>query len=428
MHLRPLGHLSGGPADPAVKRSRPSAQPEDARCATSDGGESGIRTHGTLTGTPDFESGTFGRSVISPPRTMNAGRWTVNALETAEIVGVCRPARFRGIVPAMRTSLAAAVLLATGVAVAQPAPPAAPTDKPASAAPAPPAPASPAPGTTAQPAPGAPDAPVAPVLVTPDPAPPPPSTPPPAPPPADPVSPAEKSSLPPPSSAQTPVPSERAKQDVAEPSAWQNGHAIAVEAVARVGGRLGPAAYTARSEERAGLGYKVGGWFTLSQQYVIGFGLARQDLGQLVVSDGASTASAGYASTALELGARAFPFRPPGFDLYLGLHVGLAWQHVEASGLTAPEGFQPGHIFTCSDLAGPAFGLGAEVGAGLELTRALWLTGVFDASGYRHSADAVGNCVGGIGSVTTLSFGAGLLYAFDIGAERALAPSQSARR
>jgi hypothetical protein len=366
---------------------------------------------------------------------MNAGRWTVNAPETAEIVGVCRPGRFRGIVPAMRTSLAVAVLLATGVSAAQPAPPAVPTDKPAPSVPAPaptapasPAPASPAPGTTAQPAPGAPEAPVAPVLVTPDPAPPPPSSPPPSPPPADPVSPAEKSSPLPPRSPKTAAPSERAKQESPEPSAWQSGHAIAVEAVARVGGRLGPAAYSARSEERAGLGYKVGGWFTLSPQYVIGFGLARQDLGQLVVSDSASTASAGYASTALELGARAFPFRPDGFDLYVGLHVGLAWQDVEASGLTAPEGFQPGHIFACSDLAGPAFGLGAEVGAGLELTRALWLTGVLDASGYRHSADPVGNCVGGIGSVTTLSFGAGLLYAFDIGAERALAPSRSARR
>ncbi len=37
------------------------------------GGESGIRTRGTLTGTPDFESGTFGLSVISPRRTMAKG-------------------------------------------------------------------------------------------------------------------------------------------------------------------------------------------------------------------------------------------------------------------------------------------------------------------------------------------------------------------
>ena len=33
-------------------------------------GEKGIRTPGTLTGTPDFESGTFGLSVISPPRNL----------------------------------------------------------------------------------------------------------------------------------------------------------------------------------------------------------------------------------------------------------------------------------------------------------------------------------------------------------------------
>jgi hypothetical protein len=223
-------------------------------------------------------------------------------------------------------------------------------------------------------------------------------------------------------------PSERAEQTPPEPSAWQDGHAIAVEAVARVGGRLGSAAYAARSEERAGLGYKFAGYFTLSPSYLVGFGLARQDLGELVVSEGATTASAGYASTALELGARAFPFRRDGFDLYVGLHVGLAWQDVEATGLAAPEGFQPGRVFHCSDLAGPSFGLGAEVGAGLELTRALWLTGTLDASGYRHSADIVGECVAGIGSVTTLSFGAGLLYAFDIGRERALAPKREARR
>jgi hypothetical protein len=30
------------------------------------GGEGGIRTHGTLARTPDFESGTFGHSVTSP--------------------------------------------------------------------------------------------------------------------------------------------------------------------------------------------------------------------------------------------------------------------------------------------------------------------------------------------------------------------------
>ena len=45
----------------------------------STGGESGIRTHGTLPSTPDFESGTFGRSVISPRRNVTAGSESVNA-------------------------------------------------------------------------------------------------------------------------------------------------------------------------------------------------------------------------------------------------------------------------------------------------------------------------------------------------------------
>ena len=44
-----------------------------------EGGESGIRTHGTLTGTPDFESGSFGHSDISPPRKMPNEPPPVNA-------------------------------------------------------------------------------------------------------------------------------------------------------------------------------------------------------------------------------------------------------------------------------------------------------------------------------------------------------------
>ena len=41
-------------------------------------GESGIRTHGTLPSTPDFESGTFGRSVISPRPNLAAVLCPVN--------------------------------------------------------------------------------------------------------------------------------------------------------------------------------------------------------------------------------------------------------------------------------------------------------------------------------------------------------------
>jgi hypothetical protein len=45
---------------------------------SSPSGERGIRTLGTITGTPDFESGTFGHSDISPRRTMSAEGGSVN--------------------------------------------------------------------------------------------------------------------------------------------------------------------------------------------------------------------------------------------------------------------------------------------------------------------------------------------------------------
>src|SRR6185295_20372872 len=66
MHLRPLGHLS---------RPRHATYP---LARTGLCGESGSRTHGTLADTPDFESGTFGHSVISPRRTLAASIGAVN--------------------------------------------------------------------------------------------------------------------------------------------------------------------------------------------------------------------------------------------------------------------------------------------------------------------------------------------------------------
>src|SRR3954462_11349481 len=85
MHLRPLGHLS---------RPRHASYPltRTGLC-----GESGSRTHGTLADTPDFESGTFGHSVISPRRTLAASIDRVNARSRsdgvvfARFVGSCRP-------------------------------------------------------------------------------------------------------------------------------------------------------------------------------------------------------------------------------------------------------------------------------------------------------------------------------------------------
>lgn len=201
-----------------------------------------------------------------------------------------------------------------------------------------------------------------------------------------------------------------------------------MEALVRVGGRLGPASYATTSDERAGLGFRLSGLFSIASSYAIGFGLVRSDLGSLTVTNGANSGTADYAATALELGARAFPFRQSGVELYVGLHAALAWQDVDANGFTAPDGFTAGTAFSCSDVDGPGFGLGAELGAGLELSRALMLTGALDVSSYRLSSEPVGSCVNGIGSVTHLTFGVGLLYAFDLGHEAKLGVTAGPRR
>src|SRR5678816_3487172 len=73
MHLRPLGHLSfarqvdGAASDAGGGRGQRSSRRPQPPVS---GGERGIRTHGTLAGTPDFESGTFGHSVSSPSATL----------------------------------------------------------------------------------------------------------------------------------------------------------------------------------------------------------------------------------------------------------------------------------------------------------------------------------------------------------------------
>ena len=49
------------------------------------GGEGGIRTHGRLKPTPDFESGTFDHSATSPKRAIyRRAHFTSNALNQAE--------------------------------------------------------------------------------------------------------------------------------------------------------------------------------------------------------------------------------------------------------------------------------------------------------------------------------------------------------
>ena len=170
MHLRPLGHLSSARRCVTAARRMPAgaglalvAQPQPPVS----GGESGIRTHGTLSGTPDFESGTFGHSVISPRRNMNGGQGSVNDRKNSWIL--CTALRFVRLPRDSRrvrrrvalgtlfgSSLTALVALGQAAAPSASAPAAPPSAAPAPAAPAasatpPPAASTAPPATSAAP-------------------------------------------------------------------------------------------------------------------------------------------------------------------------------------------------------------------------------------------------------------------------------------
>jgi hypothetical protein len=212
------------------------------------------------------------------------------------------------------------------------------------------------------------------------------------------------------------------------PDAWLGGHALAVEALFRGGSRVGSASVASDTEEKAGIGFELGAWFRIARAFSLGLALRRTDLGNLSFTSGQSTVNASYASTALEIGARVYPFRWDSADVYLGIHTGLAWQDVDANGLHPSVNLEPATVYECSDSAGPGFALGAELGAELRLARAFWLVGNVAGDGYQLTSEKVGNCVNGIGSVTTISVGVGLLYAFDLGREARVASAPSPAR
>jgi hypothetical protein len=214
---------------------------------------------------------------------------------------------------------------------------------------------------------------------------------------------------------------------VPRPSAWLDGHALGVEALLRVGTRFGSTP-GADSESRAGLGFDAGLWARLASEYAFGLVVKRSSLGSLALTEGQAAVNAQYAATAVDLAARAYPLHGSNGEIFLGLRVGLAWQHVDGSGLRPSVNLQPPEVFTCSGGSGPGFALGAELGGSLRLTRSFFLTGNLGFDGYHLDSERIDQCVAGVGSTTALSFGAGFLVAFDLGRDAKVASTPHAPR
>jgi hypothetical protein len=222
--------------------------------------------------------------------------------------------------------------------------------------------------------------------------------------------------------AAVPPKDEPATKPESKPSdPWQDAHAIALEGGIGVNGRIGPSSIEPAEEEHAGVAFDVSGWFTLSKEYVLGLGFTYADLGNVTAGSGGNGFDADYSATVLYLGARAFPWRSKNAEIFLGLRVGLAWQGIDALGVrTLEPNVSPPTAYSCSGVSGPGIALGAGIGGALRLGARAWVVGQVDANGYGMTSDVVENCAPGIGSVTSVSTGVGLLYAFDLGADASL--------
>ena len=96
--LPPEGRARGGQRVRRRRHAPPDTQKPPCGGSCAAGGEGGIRTHGRLTPTPDFESGTFDHSatspMVSPLRTAEGAQMIRGAMVAAQVV----PAGFRRMV------------------------------------------------------------------------------------------------------------------------------------------------------------------------------------------------------------------------------------------------------------------------------------------------------------------------------------------
>jgi hypothetical protein len=184
--------------------------------------------------------------------------------------------------------------------------------------------------------------------------------------------------------------------------------------------RIGPSSIEPSEEERFGVGFDLAAWLTLSTEYLIGFGLTYADIGSISTASGVNEFKGDYSVTATYLGARAFPWRRPNAEIFVGLRIGLAWQGIDATGVRSPPDIWQPESFACSGTSGPGVALGAGIGGALRLGSRAWLTGHLDANGYKLTSEVVDDCAVGMGSVTSASLGAGFLYAFDLGRDAKL--------
>jgi len=171
------------------------------------------------------------------------------------------------------------------------------------------------------------------------------------------------------------------------------------------------------ADERDAIGGGLAAAAFLSRRFAITLGWERFGLGEErsgITSFG--TAAVRRRADGAWFGLRMAPWSNAWLTTSVGLGVGIAWQHVDASGAVWPA-FEPGRptAVTCDGTGSPApalrldLGVSAPLGSGLSV----FANGGFGV--FAFSDGDVGGCISGAGSSEVLALRTGFAYAFDVG-------------
>ncbi len=200
-----------------------------------------------------------------------------------------------------------------------------------------------------------------------------------------------------------------------------------VELAAGLSLRLGSSSsYELSEDQSAGLAYGPSVWLAPNRLFSLGVAYERVALGVDRSEGGTSSVDVRRALDAVWLRGRAYPWREDSVGLFVGLGLGMSWQHVRGTGTRPGDGFtRPPSAYGCDASDGPGIALGGGVGLDVAVSRDVaFLTG-FDAAAHRQSGDVIGGCAPGSGSITTLGAHLGFAYRFDL--DDSSSPRTSAR-
>jgi hypothetical protein len=179
--------------------------------------------------------------------------------------------------------------------------------------------------------------------------------------------------------------------------------------------RLGSSFNASASEQAFDTDFGLAAFLAWRPEYALGVELEQTGLGRVRALNGENSLDGEYSATSAWLSGRVFPWQGERLDLFVGLRIGLALQHVDALGTRQdPASITvPAVSYSCSAWDGPGLGLGAALGLSYRISRHVSIVSRLDAMGERLSGGRIGNCSDGIGSVSNLGGTVALAYQFE---------------